>query len=119
MLVGVQDVAVVAVDEVGDGGDFAFGVGATDQEDGGILHRQAAIFRAAEENARLRISRSSALKGPNCLIHTSMTILSHCSTLSGFFPKSVIFAISLSINDASLSYSSAGQPLANRPSISS
>jgi hypothetical protein len=30
MFVGVQDVAAVAVDEVGDGGDFAFGVGAGD-----------------------------------------------------------------------------------------
>ena len=38
VFVGVQDVAVVAVDEVGDGGDFAFGVGATDEEDGRVLH---------------------------------------------------------------------------------
>jgi hypothetical protein len=30
MFVGVQDVAAVAVDEVGDGGDFTFGVGAGD-----------------------------------------------------------------------------------------
>src|ERR1700733_9068250 len=115
----MQDVAVVTVDEVGDGSYFAFGVGATDEKNGGVLHRQAAIFRATEENAGRRISRSSVLKGPNCLIHISITILSRCSMLSGFLPKSVIFAISLSINDASLSYSSAGHPPANQPSISS
>src|SRR5271169_3570097 len=38
VFVGVQDVAVVAVDEVGDGGDFAFGVGTTDEQDSGVLH---------------------------------------------------------------------------------
>jgi hypothetical protein len=38
VFVGVQDVAVVAVDEVGDGGDFALAVRAGDEEDGGILH---------------------------------------------------------------------------------
>ncbi len=38
VFVGVQDVAAVAVDEVGDGGDFAFGVRAGDEEDGGVLH---------------------------------------------------------------------------------
>ena len=38
VLVGVQDVAAVAVDEVGDGGDFAFAVGAGDEEDGGGFH---------------------------------------------------------------------------------
>ena len=38
VFVGVQDVAAVAVDEVGDGGDFAFGVGAGDEEDGGVFH---------------------------------------------------------------------------------
>ena len=38
VLVGVQDVAAVSVDEVGDGGDFAFAVGAGDEEDGGVLH---------------------------------------------------------------------------------
>ena len=37
VFVGVQDVAAVAVDEVGDGGDFAFGVGATDEKDGGVV----------------------------------------------------------------------------------
>ena len=38
VLVGMQDVAVVPVDEVGDGGDFALAVGAGDEQDGGILH---------------------------------------------------------------------------------
>src|SRR5580700_545383 len=38
VLVSMQDVAAVAVDEVGDGGDFAFGVGTGDEEDGGGLH---------------------------------------------------------------------------------
>ena len=38
MFVGVEDVAAVAVDEVGDGGDFAFGVRARDEEDGGGFH---------------------------------------------------------------------------------
>ncbi len=34
MLVGVQNVAAMAVDEVGDGGYFAFLVRAGDEEDG-------------------------------------------------------------------------------------
>ena len=38
VFVCVQNVAAVAVDEVGDGRDFAFGVGAGDEEDGAILH---------------------------------------------------------------------------------
>jgi len=38
VFVGVEDVAAAAVDEVGDGGDFAFLVGAGDEEDGGVLH---------------------------------------------------------------------------------
>ena len=38
VFVGVQNVAAVAVDEVGDGGDFAFGVRAGDEEDGGVFH---------------------------------------------------------------------------------
>ena len=40
VFVGVKDVATVAVDEVGDGGDFAFGVGAGDEEDGGGFHTE-------------------------------------------------------------------------------
>jgi hypothetical protein len=35
VFVGVQDVAAVAIDEVRDGGDFAFRVGAGDEENGG------------------------------------------------------------------------------------
>ena len=38
VFVGVQDVAVVAVDEVGNRRDFAFASGQADQEDGRILH---------------------------------------------------------------------------------
>ncbi len=38
VLVGVQDVAAVTVNEVGDGGDFAFGVGTGYEEDGGRFH---------------------------------------------------------------------------------
>ena len=38
MFVGVQDVAVVAEDEVGNGRDFALCVGATNQENCAILH---------------------------------------------------------------------------------
>ena len=38
VFVGVQDVAVMAVDEIGNGGDFSLAVGTTDQEDGGVLH---------------------------------------------------------------------------------
>ena len=34
----MQDVAAVPVDEVGDGGDFAFGIGTGDEKDGGRLH---------------------------------------------------------------------------------
>ena len=36
VLVGVQDVPVVPVDEVGDGRDFALAVGAGDEQDGGM-----------------------------------------------------------------------------------
>src|ERR1022692_3226124 len=42
VFIGVQDVAVVTVDEVGDGGDFAFAVGAGDEEDGGGFHGRTA-----------------------------------------------------------------------------
>ena len=38
VLVGVEDVAAVAVDEVGDGGDFALRIGAGNEEDGAIFH---------------------------------------------------------------------------------
>ena len=38
VFVGVQYVAAVAVDEVGDGGNFAFLVRAGDEEDGGGVH---------------------------------------------------------------------------------
>jgi hypothetical protein len=38
MFVGVQDVSVVAINEVGDGCDFALAVRAGDQEDGRVLH---------------------------------------------------------------------------------
>jgi hypothetical protein len=38
MLVRVQNVAVVPVDEVSDGRNFALAVGARDQQDGGVLH---------------------------------------------------------------------------------
>ena len=38
VLVGVQDVAVVAEDEIGDGRDQAFAVGTGQQQDGGVLH---------------------------------------------------------------------------------
>ncbi len=50
VFVGVQNVASVAVDEVGNGGDFAFGVRAGDQQDGGVFHsleeRRSAAFLA-------------------------------------------------------------------------
>src|SRR5271169_208282 len=39
MLVGEQDVAVVAKDEVGNRGDDSFAVGAVDEKDGGSLHK--------------------------------------------------------------------------------
>ena len=38
MLVGVQNIAAVPVDEVGNGRDLALAVGAGNQQDGGILH---------------------------------------------------------------------------------
>ena len=38
MLVGVEDVAAVPEDEVGDGGDQSFLVGTTDEEDGAGSH---------------------------------------------------------------------------------
>ncbi len=38
VFVGMEDVAAVAIDEIGNGGDFAFGVGAGDEEDGGGSH---------------------------------------------------------------------------------
>ena len=43
VLVGMEDVAAVPVDEVGDGGDFALAVGAGNQEYGGVLHSSKAI----------------------------------------------------------------------------
>src|SRR5580692_2833103 len=53
VLVGMQDITAVAVDEVGDGGDLAFGVGATDEQDGGVLH----IYRQ-------RVSGLSCVRSP-------------------------------------------------------
>src|SRR5439155_14347003 len=41
MLVGVQDVRVVAVQKIGDRRDDPFAVRTIDQEDGGVFHRQA------------------------------------------------------------------------------
>jgi hypothetical protein len=41
MLVSVKDVAAVAVDEISDGGDFAFTVRAGDEEDGGGFHERS------------------------------------------------------------------------------
>jgi hypothetical protein len=38
MLVGMQDVRVMAQQELGDGRDQAFLVGADDEQDGGIAH---------------------------------------------------------------------------------
>src|SRR5258708_18594184 len=38
VFISVQDVAAMAVDEIGDGRDFAFRVRAGDQEDGGGFH---------------------------------------------------------------------------------
>ena len=40
VLVGVQDVGVVAVEELADGGDDPLAVGAVDEQDGGVLHRR-------------------------------------------------------------------------------
>jgi hypothetical protein len=45
MFVGMEDVAIMAVDEIGDGGDFAFLVGAGDEQDGGVLHGWSATRR--------------------------------------------------------------------------
>jgi hypothetical protein len=38
MLIGMQDVGVMGVQEIGDGGDQPFLVGAGDQQNGGIAH---------------------------------------------------------------------------------
>jgi hypothetical protein len=34
----MENIAAVTVDEVGDGGYFAFGIGAGDEENGGMVH---------------------------------------------------------------------------------
>jgi hypothetical protein len=41
VLVGMEDVGVVAIEEVGHGGDDALAVGAVDQEDAGLCHGDA------------------------------------------------------------------------------
>jgi hypothetical protein len=38
MLIGEQDVAIVAKDEIGDRGDDALAVGARNEKDGGVMH---------------------------------------------------------------------------------
>jgi hypothetical protein len=43
MLIGEEDVAVVAKDEFGDRGNDAFAVGAGDEKDGGVVHRKLLI----------------------------------------------------------------------------
>ena len=45
VFVSMQDVAAVAVDKVGDGGDFALAVGAGDEQDGGGFHSRAVAIR--------------------------------------------------------------------------
>jgi len=53
VFVGVQDVAAVAVDEVGNSGDFAFAVRTGDEEDGGIFHwRSGAIVNGKARGGR-------------------------------------------------------------------
>src|SRR5579864_1683134 len=39
----MENVPAVTVDEIGDGSDFAFAVGAGDEKDSGILHGRAAV----------------------------------------------------------------------------
>src|SRR5437588_1419450 len=38
VLVGVENIAVVLVDEIGDGGHHPFAIGARNQQDGGVFH---------------------------------------------------------------------------------
>ncbi len=45
VLVGEQDVAVVAKDEVGDSRDHTFAVGTGDEEDGGVMHSRIYLTR--------------------------------------------------------------------------
>jgi hypothetical protein len=43
VLVGMQDVGVVPVEKIGDGGDQTLAVGAGDEEDGGVAHQGSGI----------------------------------------------------------------------------
>jgi hypothetical protein len=62
VFVGMQDVSAVAVDKVGDGGDFAFGVRAGDEEDGGGFHRRSwPNFRGAGGDVASDISTGRGL----------------------------------------------------------
>ncbi len=52
VLVGVEDVAAVPKDEVGDGGDQSFLVGATDEEDGTGSHGLSNVLLREIEGSR-------------------------------------------------------------------
>src|SRR5579859_1838905 len=120
MLVGMQNVAAMPVDEIGDGRDFTLPVGAGDEQDRGSFHRNAAaIFCATDVKAGRRFSRSRGSNGPNGLFQTSQIMASTTSTLVLLLPKFATLATPLSISEASPSYSSGGHPNTSNPSMSS
>ena len=60
MLVGVQDVGVVAEEEIGDARDQAFAVGAGNQQDGGVF---ISHYRYRKLPKKLIIHQASPLCG--------------------------------------------------------
>src|SRR5437867_8902518 len=65
MLVGVQDVRVVAVQKIGDRRDDPFAVRTIDQEDGGVFHRQRSLIRFASVDNTASTSGSPVVPVPS------------------------------------------------------
>src|ERR1700739_4370697 len=65
VLIGVQNVPVMAINKVGDGRDFALAVGTGDEQDGGVFHPSVS-FLATLAKAGLRVLISSKDRTDRC-----------------------------------------------------
>ena len=64
VLIGMKNVAAVAIDKVGDGSDFALAVRAGDEQDGGVFHRSAAVPAAVAAASRRRSESGTLSRQP-------------------------------------------------------
>src|SRR5690242_6997976 len=59
MFIGMKNVAVVPVNEVSNGSDFALAVGTGDEQDGGILHWESCSRFASKKDVARNVSTTS------------------------------------------------------------